>query len=200
MEHHKTESPFSHPVSSYGLKVDNYKVEEHLKALPYHSIRPHFDIYGAGFSSNVLDSLPELDKEIKLATQDYIKKVWKYNVNFYIFKSWAQKILPQGQGHKHYHSNSWLSGVYYPLGRPGFKIAFHNPTRNPWYHEPLEYNEYNCTTWTVTAQDNMVILFPSYLEHCPEKNTSLQDRYSVAFNVIPEGTFGSHDSEITLNH
>ena len=200
MEHYKTESPFSHPVSSYYLNVDKYKVVEYLKTLPYQSIEPHLNIYGGGFLSHPLDSLPELGKEIKLATQAYIKKVWKYNVDFYIFKSWTQKVVPQGQGQKHYHSNSWLSGVYYPLGRPGFKIAFHNPLRHPWYHVPREYNEYNSTTWTLTAQDNMVILFPSYLEHCPQKNTTLQDRYSLAFNVLPKGRFGTGDSEITLNH
>ena len=41
---------------------------------------------------------------------------------------------------------------------------------------------------------NMVIFFPSYLEHSILNNTSKKPRHSLAFNLIPFGKYGVGDS------
>jgi hypothetical protein len=37
--------------------------------------------------------------------------------NYRITNSWLTKVNPGGYASAHYHSNSWLSGVYYPVCR-----------------------------------------------------------------------------------
>ena len=52
----------------------------------------------------------------------------------------------------------------------------------------------NCRDWTITPEDNDLILFFSQLRHKIMRNESTNDRYSLAFNTIPKGPFGEGDS------
>lgn len=190
---------FSHPISKYNININTKDVLVELKKIKYRSVEPFRGSWGSlEEEMNVLESLPKLKSLINKTIKNYIKDVLKYDVDFFISRSWAQKISGYGEGAKHYHANSWLSGVYYPIGNKNFSISFYNPVRHPWYHPPYEYNEYNSNTWTITCEDNMLVLFPSYLEHMADKNNSAKDRYSLAFNLIPKGPFGAYDSSLNL--
>ena len=61
--------------------------------------------------------------------------------------------------------------------------------------EPIEFNNWNCTTWKFAPKNNECIYFPSHLPHILDKNTSNEIRYSLAFNIIPMGTIGWRDSQ-----
>ena len=47
------------------------------------------------------------------------------NINYRIFSSWLTRVEPGCAGQPHNHTNSWLSGVYYPKGDPAFGIKFY---------------------------------------------------------------------------
>ena len=72
--------------------------------------------------------------------------------------------------HKHYHSNSWLSGVYYPIVNPmsgrfvvrnrppyGWCDGFMNPES-----EIEEYNSINGIAASFTPTPGDLFLFPSH--------------------------------------
>ena len=117
------------------------------------------------------------------------------NINYRIFSSWLTKAAPNAFSDSHAHSNSWLSGVYYPKGDPGFSIKFFYDNKPPFFTQPTEYNIYNSTERVIVPQDNFLILFFSQLRHQLMPNQSTKDRFSLAFNILPRGKFGTGDSK-----
>ena len=109
--------------------------------------------------------------------------------------SWVTKTEPNGHGNEHSHSNSWLSGVYYPEdnNQSGIRFSYENTIFN---NVPKEFNIYNSHTWTLDSEKNLLIIFFSNLRHRILPNLSKQNRYSLAFNVMPKGDFGWGDSKI----
>ena len=84
-----------------------------------------------GKDLNVLRKYKELNKEIIKAVNATIKDVLMLeDVNYRIFSSWLTKTDPGGSSDPHSHTNSWLSGVYYPKGNAGFNIKFFKPFLN----------------------------------------------------------------------
>ena len=148
---------------------------------------------------NVLRKYKELNKEIKKAVDETLKKVLMLeNIDYRIFSSWLTKTKPKLFSDQHKHSNSWLSGVYYPKGNPGFGIKFYNDNVSQFFTSPTKYNIYNSNEWTIIPKDNYLILFFSHLRHQIMPNLSSEDRYSLAFNIIPKGNFGLVDSTVTF--
>ena len=55
-------------------------------------------------------------------------------------------------------------------------------------------NTNNAKEYILTPQKNMLLFFPSYIWHKILTNSSNTTRYSLAFNLIPIGQYGSGDS------
>jgi len=197
---------FSEPLSMFTLKSDNLEVIKELKKLkfiPRSSDYTHahdrnnygsesFDVFNKG------PNLKCLEAGIHSACQTHIKEVLEYKADFQITNAWATKVEPKGYAARHYHSNHWLSGVYYPVGDPDFKIRIHASHKPTWHAEIEHYNVFNSMSWTCTAKDNLLIIFNSLLDHEILENTSKHTRYSIAFNLLPKGTIGKGDAQITL--
>lgn len=105
-----------------------------------------------------------------------------------ITQSWLS-IKRTGQKHTaHAHPNSVISGVFYfqdgdtPIMFTNHDHDFFKITRNP---EIAPWNNY-----TIYPKGMGVILFPSHLEHEVIVNEN-EDRYSLSFNTLPLGSFGS---------
>ena len=146
---------------------------------------------------NILKKYNKLNTEIKKAVDTTLKEILMLrNVNFRIFSSWLTKAKPKGFGDRHSHSNSWLSGIYYPKGDPGFNVKFFLPSKSQFYTAPIEWNMFNAGSWVITAEDNLLVLFFSQLNHQIMLNESTEDRFSLAFNLVPKGEFGTLDSRI----
>jgi len=148
---------------------------------------------------NILKKYDNLNKEINKAVDETLKEILMLkNVNYRIFSSWLTKTKPKSiyGSESHKHPNSWLSGVYYPKHDPNFGIKFYNDNTNYFFTPPAEYNIYNSDEWTFVPEDNHLILFFSNLRHKIMPNLSLQSRYSLAFNILPKGKFGSMDSKL----
>jgi uncharacterized protein (TIGR02466 family) len=100
---------------------------------------------------------------------------------------WAT-VLAHGAAHKlHSHPNNYLSGVYYVCTRPGADtINFHDPRRQTGVIRPpvVELTAENTDQVVIKVHDGTLLMFPSYLEHSVDANTSGENRISVSFNVM----------------
>ena len=100
---------------------------------------------------------------------------------------WAS-VLAQGAAHKpHSHPNNFLSGVYYVCTHPGAdSINFHDARRQTGVIRPpvVEITAENTDQVVVKVRDGTLLMFPSYLEHSVDANTSCENRISVSFNVM----------------
>ena len=94
-------------------------------------------------------------------------------IEFRIATSWVVKLEPQDFGHKHYHCNSFFSGVLYlEVDETTSPIVFYRNTSNinemgnpviieiP-FDEDFYYNEFNSPSWKYQPKKGDLILFPS---------------------------------------
>lgn len=196
---------FSSPLATSKVEVDACKILEKLKTLEFELTESvGVDVGTAGdifisSSLNVLNYFPELKTEIMLKLNSYIKDVLMYkDIKFKITTSWGTKTSPGGYGQEHMHSNSWFSGVWYP--EDSSSITFVKRDRaliDP--GNPEEWNLFNSQEWQMTPSTNDLFIFDSTLSHRINKNISDSDRYSIAFNVLPQGKFGTGDSTVYIS-
>jgi len=149
-----------------------------------------------GENLNILKKYKGLKKEINKAVDATLKEILMLkNINYKIFSSWLTKTRPGDCWNSHTHYNSWLTGVYYPKSNPAFSIKFYDDNTSIFGTPPTEHNLYNSTEWTIVPEDNNLILFFSQVRHKIRLNTSNQNRFSLAFNILPKGEFGTIDSK-----
>jgi uncharacterized protein (TIGR02466 family) len=161
--------------------------------------------YGHRSSNSYILNNPGLEKlkqKLVFALQDYANNVLGFAGRYSITQSWLT-IKNPGQRHvMHSHSNSIISGVYYfknqdetsgltfvknQVGSNGtFSMA---PLVNPNVENQFTFNEV-----TLSAQNNMVCMFPSYLPHRVNVNNTSDTRFAIAFNAMPTYALGSEDN------
>ncbi len=120
-----------------------------------------------------------------------------YKNDFRITTSWCTKMEKGLYSQYHTHKNSYWSGVFYPEDSDG-TIEFKNPCMNltSFYIIPEEATVYNSNSMQITPRKNMIVFFPSYLEHRICAHNSEEPRYSFAFNILPIGDYGRGDSSV----
>lgn len=106
---------------------------------------------------------------------------------FEITGCWAT-VLAKGAAHKvHSHPNNFLSGVYYVRVHPSANtINFHDPRSQARIIRPpvWELTAENTDQVVVTVANGNLLMFPSYLEHSVDANTSDAERVSISFNIM----------------
>ena len=195
---------FAQPISVFELKVNSAEILKILAKAKWHKTihldadqdKKSWSTHRSFLTKQNSPCFSELLKEITAACHIHTKDVIQYVCDLKLTSSWGTKTQPEGFSSRHYHANSWISGVYYPHSSPSYSIRFHNPRNFPFNTSPTSFNIYNSLTWTVPSATNRLLLFDSMLEHAILKNTSSQDRYSIAFNLLPAGPFGRGDSKI----
>jgi len=125
---------------------------------------------------NILKSSNEIGKNIFQFNRDLnISNIW-FNINKY-----------KDSNSLHTHPFSILSGVFYvKTPKNCGELVFFNPVRISSFIENLNFNGYNphnSTDTKITPQENILIIFPSWLEHYVKPNMSKQDRISFSFNL-----------------
>jgi uncharacterized protein (TIGR02466 family) len=155
-------------------------------------------IIGISKSLNILSYFPELKSEIESKLDFYIRNVLMYkNVKYKITTSWGTKTSSGGYGQEHMHSNSWLSGVWYPeKSSPILFVKRDRPFLQ--IEEPEEWNFFNSQQWQIEPEKNTLIIFDSQQNHRVLCNEYDHDRYSIAFNVLPIGRIGTSDSTVYI--
>ena len=128
------------------------------------------------------------------------------NIGWRMTNSWAVKHETGEWAQQHIHTNSVFSGVYYmDTNNDSGKISFHRPTHDqsilPLHFRPGSWKEktsYNEDFANIQPENGMLVIFPSTLLHAVSKNQSSWDRYSIAFNFFPTGTWGREEHELIL--
>jgi hypothetical protein len=96
-----------------------------------------------------------------------------------------------GHHHKHYHPNSYLSGIIYlNADKLQDKIYFVRPGRDFFNIQTENYNLSNSETWFFTTGTKDIVIFPSKLEHYVEVAPSEETRISLSFNTFFKGSIG----------
>ena len=155
----------------------------------------------------ILNSLPELKKEIENHCELFVKKYLslKENANFYLQNSWSVKHNPGDYAQIHSHGSSLLSGVYYLKTKSNCgNLVFHkNPIYTNIFHQSIRFeydeeNNINAGQYAIDVSEGKILLFPSHLEHSVDKNKSNDERYSLAFNFYVRGKFGKEEYELEI--
>ena len=154
----------------------------------------NFGTYGADNPHTVskftlLDDYPEMKKlftDVSLQVLSEVAGAKKIKMT----TSWLTAIEPDETPVMHRHTNSWFSGVYYFQDSPYTGLEFKNPIER----DIDLVTKGSLLNWRLQPKKNMLIIFPSYLHHKIEKNTSDEVRHSLAFNVMPDGIIGENDS------
>tara|TARA_R100000935_G_C2740540_1_gene125698 strand:- start:29 stop:640 length:612 start_codon:yes stop_codon:yes gene_type:complete len=192
---------FSMPLMAVSLDVDNDKILKHIKNITY---RDNINSNKSFLSKSVkLLENKKLQKEKQIflsAIQQYLN-VLGYKQKFKILNSWSTKVKKNYNSQVHVHTNTWLSGVYYTQDNSSIKFI-KNWANSSFFN--LEFNNstniYSSTKWDLKVKKNTLLIFPSELQHQIKKNISKENRYSIAFNILPIGSFNKgQDNEITYN-
>lgn len=178
------------------LTIKNNKINNLIKNTKFIITKGNYNCYVSN-KYNVLDDLHEIKKQCTTQIKKYLTDVLKYKMDFKFLNSWITKTEPDGYGYTHMHTNSFFSGVFYPKGDKNYFINFYRDRRDIYDVDKHEDNQFNCSRYKLNIEeDNILILFPSHLKHSIEKNTSKNNRYSIAFNINPKGSIGVADSKI----
>jgi uncharacterized protein (TIGR02466 family) len=151
-----------------------------------------------GNSTSVNTSLLENKTLEKLKTfisnsfNNYAENVLriKENVSLDITQSWANFTKKGEFHHRHSHSNSYLSGVFYVKADDKLdKIMFFKDGYDQIKLEPKDFNIHNSESWFFNVKSNQFAVFPSSLTHMVPA-TETEERVSISCNTFPKGMFG----------
>ena len=184
-------------LSIYKLNVNGEKILKYIKNLNFVSVNQEYSDCYVSDTYSVLNNLPDLKKELNLKIKKHLNEILKYEMDYKFVNSWATKTEPNGYSDNHIHTNTFFSGVFYPKGDKDFNIVFYKERKEIFFMNKLEHNDFNCSSQKLNIQDdNILVLFPSYLEHSIDKNMSVENRYSIAFNINPKGYVGKGDGRV----
>lgn len=145
----------------------------------------------------ILEKFPKT-KKVLLNSFKEVAENFDYDNDFQISTSWMTSANKGQSCGKHYHKNSFYSGIYYfgTYNDNCGKIVFQTPIGQFSDFEVIPKNDTikNCSSWSMTPRHNLLIFFPSYLNHWIEYHDDDTTRYSLAFNIVPTGEYGYHDS------
>ena len=147
----------------------------------------------------ILEKYPRINdillNKFKIAAKEFLGLT---ETDFIVSSSWLTKTEPGSESQYHAHKNSFYSGVYYydEYTDKSGDIEFRSPldSMQSYYIEPEAHHITNASSWKLPAQKNILLFFPSYLVHRVGIHKSDKPRYSLAFNIVPTGDYGSGDS------
>ena len=161
----------------------------------------------SGSNESVLEKYPKTKNILLDAFTTVAEEVLGYKKrNYAITTSWITRTN-RGEGSQlHRHKNSFWSCVYYYqkeyIEGTG-QILFENPNTEKFdfyfSHNDMEkINNINSLVRVIPPQPNLLLIFPSYLHHQIMKHNSNVSRSSLAFNIVPLGSWGDGDSFYNL--
>ena len=114
------------------------------------------------------------------------------NLEIYITQSWFNYTRLNEYHHKHYHLNSFISGVFYIDVDPKtdsitFEESYPHKTLG---YTPDRWTPFNSETWNVPVKNGDLLLFPSTLTHFVKNKEVDRERLSLSFNTFLRGTLG----------
>jgi uncharacterized protein (TIGR02466 family) len=130
------------------------------------------------------------------AAQKFFDEVYqpKEKIGLSITQSWANFTGENEYHHKHYHTNSFISGVLYiDTNIETDKLHFFKEVKNTFLVATENYNQWNSESWWYPTAPNTILLFPSSLSHMVVTKPTPEKRISIAFNTFFKGNLGRAD-------
>lgn len=127
---------------------------------------------------------------------EFSKKTISLNqqLQFYVTQSWINYTQPGQSHHKHFHTNSLVSGVLYINAiREIDRIYFYRPPPAGISVGNQDQNWYTADSWFFSVGSGDLILFPSNLTHGVEEVEGRHVRVSLSFNTFVEGELGTRE-------
>ena len=154
----------------------------------------------------ILNEFPEFARVLLGNFYEVKNRFLEYtDTDFAITTSWLTKTCCGEHSQFHVHKNSLFSGVLYfdtiPGGAQLEFASFNMPPRCIDVNRPARRNLYNSTVLTVDVGRNLLAFFPSHVHHRIQRHEAEEPRYSLAFNIMPDGLVStSADSEYRFGH
>lgn len=132
-------------------------------------------------ANKVLDQLVKhIDEAVnEIAESVGLKPVTLYNV-------WLNINPPGAYNHTHHHQDAIFSGVYYIDAEESQGNINFMRNDGAEYHIPQEMinqmHHFNSSKCTYPAKTGALYVFPGWLHHSVDGNTTLKDRISISFN------------------
>jgi uncharacterized protein (TIGR02466 family) len=196
---------FPEILTIYKLPHDK-KEEEFLKSLPVSEIIPS----KSGENETKLCCISKnyfiLEKN-KILKNKLLKCVKHFSnemslgFDLKITTSWLTKTLPGGYSQKHFHALSFYSGVYYPFNSiKKYSLEF-SKGHEDFFSITNYIKKFDHITNRIKVEldSNTLIIFNSLIKHRIPKNITNEDRYSLAFNMMPSGIVGNLRSDSNYN-
>jgi uncharacterized protein (TIGR02466 family) len=142
-----------------------------------------------------------LKSEIEGAIKRYCLEVLTISSEVYITQSWLNYTTKNESHHKHYHPNSFISGVLYIDAMENKdSINFCNRNFFPIKGKMMENSNFDNDYFKQYVSTGQLILFPSMLEHFVDlKTEENHTRISLAFNTFLKGIVGENENLTELN-
>ena len=176
-------------VAEYNLadKIDNELIMEKItiSGLQMHgTLNKGVSSYMGGYDCALTRlAMTDLHNAIKECLDDYCKEAGlEENI---IVNSWCNVLKEGGSVKRHRHEKSVLSGAYYPTSNPDdCPLLIENPTQIFKMSETKTYDsEYNVSSIGVPTATGKLVIWPSYLYHETQKNSS-EERFTISFNTL----------------
>jgi uncharacterized protein (TIGR02466 family) len=135
--------------------------------------------------------IPQLEVMIEKCWKEY--KLYK-GLTPHIHEMWVNKTLKNSAVNIHNHSPYLLSGVMYFNMKPGMgNLVFENPNHLVTSLQPFNWERPDEIQWNIEqvmhVEPGDIIMFPGWLRHKTEINTTDEPRYISSFNVGVTGDY-----------
>jgi len=183
---------FACPFYYNKIELDDEQCQNAIANTPYFgAMSVDNSVLNTQFSF-LYDPIHEITKEV-MNNFGYYK--------FCIFSSWMTYTESNYRhGYDHSHTNSFYSGVLYITENPS-PILFRHPMPWRWHDGNRSVNDGvspGSNQYIFEPNKGDIVLFPSFVHHVILPHKSRKPRCSIAFNVVPTGTYGMNDSNITV--
>ena len=103
-----------------------------------------------------------------------------------ITSMWSIINSKEALNQRHIHGNNYISAAYYvKASENSGNIVFYDPRSAPTYSHPIykKPNKLNSNSHSIIPKEGLLVLFPSYLHHSVDMNTSNEERIVISFNI-----------------
>ena len=185
-------NPFAVPLFYVELDLDVVSIEKFCQEYRDNNEGRVVSNVG-GYQSN---NLPTDNKHINSLVDQIVKhsnifsESYSLKIKNVISTMWLNINGYKDSNGLHLHSLSIFSGVYYvKTPKDCGSIVFENPAADimDYAHCVMnftEFNKYNSSYHWMTAKENILYIFPSWLIHKVEPNMNNDERISISFNTI----------------
>ena len=187
---------FPEPV--YCSELDRALTKKELETIAKYKKETNSNAGNITSSENyVLENkaLNNLKKDLHTKVMDYFDKVICTDnlITPYITQSWINYTKSDQFHHKHTHSNSLVSGIFYvSADKKVDSITFSNAYLDEKIKlNATKYNMFNSLSCKFLVETGNILLFRSFLVHGVGKKKGNNIRISLSFNVFIKGTVGN---------